>query len=81
MKLITSLLFLVIIFYVQGQTFPTIPDTFSVDIEFNNHQRNTTAIITQNYDFQNKRARIITYNETDESVVHYYFLNTVTFSF
>lgn len=81
MKSLSTFLFVVFIFYVYGQSFPILPDTFSVDIEINNHERNTTRIITQNYDYVNQRARIITYNETDEAVTHYYFLNTVIFFF
>lgn len=60
------------------QSFPVIPNTFSLDLEVNELEFNRTVIFTQNYDSANQQVKFTEYQH-DKVVENYYFIPQVSF--
>jgi hypothetical protein len=75
-----GVILLSIIFVLYAKTFPTLPNTFSLNLEWSMTPENRTFSYSENYDYENQRVKFIFYNET-ETTIEYFFLKTVSFLF
>eukprot|EP01080_Neovahlkampfia_damariscottae_P003361 gene3361-5908_t len=74
MKLVITLL-LSTLLVVLSQEFPTIPESFAMNVEWNIRPENRSFSFSENYDHINQRVKFVFYNETDTDI-EYFFLKT-----